>query len=400
MNVRATRGRLIVGQSGGTTSVVNSSLRGVIEQALAEERVTGVLGMVEGIEGLLEGRVVDLAAEDPATIAGLSGTPSAALGSCRCKLSEADIPEVGRLLEGLGVAYFIYIGGNDSADTTHHLATRLGGIRFMSVPKTIDNDLPCTDHSPGYGSVARFVALTTVDSGRDTESARRIYPIKIIEVMGRNAGWVPAAAALAKRSDADAPHLLYFPEVPFDEEKFLRDVGEVYRRLGYTVVVVSENLRDRHGVAVAGEECEGFVDSFGHPYVRGPADALCRLVESRLGLRARFDKPGTIQRMAMLYVSPVDAAEAYHCGRQAVRCAVAGHTDEMVTIIRLPGEPYRIEVGVVNLAKVANVERRLPANFINPEGNFVTPAFRDYALPLIGPLPPAYARLGMKPLPK
>ncbi|MCL5256502.1 MAG: 6-phosphofructokinase [Chloroflexi bacterium] len=393
------KGKLIVGQSGGTTSVINASLQGVIEQGMAEGAVTGILGMVDGIEGLLGGHVVDLTAEFPSTIARLSRTPASALGSCRYRLPDADIPRVAEILDPLGVAYFVYIGGNDSADTTHRLANSLGGdIRFMSVPKTIDNDLPHTDHCPGYGSVARFVALTTVDAGRDTESTRRVYPVKIIEVMGRNAGWVPAAAALAKRSHADAPHLIYFPERHFDEEKFLVDVHAVYSRLGYAVAVVSENLRDKNGLPVSGQDSVRFVDSFGHPYTRGPADYLSSLVEERLGLRARFDKPGTIQRMAMAYQSPVDRDEAYRCGREAVRLAVDGHSDEMVTLVRLQNQPYRCETGVVGLAEIANEERRLPAEFINPDGDFVTPAFREYALPLIGDLPEEYARLQMKPV--
>jgi ATP-dependent phosphofructokinase / diphosphate-dependent phosphofructokinase len=388
------KGKLIVGQSGGTTSVINASLQGVIEQSFSEGGITGVLGMVEGVEGLLDGRVIDLTAEDAETIKGLSGTPASALGSCRYKLKPGDIQRLADSLRRLGVCYFVYIGGNDSADTAHQLAQHAGGeIRVMSVPKTIDNDLPFTDHCPGYGSTARFIALTTVDAGRDTESTRTIYPVKIIEVMGRNAGWLPAAAALAKRSEKDAPHLIYFPERPFEMKGFLDDVQGVYDRVGYCVVVVSENLRDAQGMPLAGENAITYVDSFGHAYSRGPAETLASLVQSDLGLRARYDKPGTIQRMAMCYQSKVDAVEAYLCGRDAVRQLMAGESDRMVTLVRADGAGYHCSTGLVELEKIANVERRLPAEYINDGGNFVTEGFLRYALPLIGELPPPYPRL-------
>jgi len=260
------------------------------------------------------------------------------------------------------------------------------------VPKTIDNDLPATDHSPGYGSIARFVAQSTIDAGLDTEAMSQYDPVKLIEVMGRDAGWVAASSALGKKSNLDAPHLIYFPEVPFDEQRFLEDVQRVHKEIGYVVVVLSETIRDAAGRRI-GSEAPFFIDSFGHGYYESPAAHLCRVVARELGLRARYDKPGTIQRMSMALASSVDLEEAYQVGRMAVRYAVDGISDRMVILVRAPGHLYRCDMGSVPLQEVANVERRLPVEFINSEGNFVTQAYLDYALPLIGGPLLKYARL-------
>jgi len=323
-------------------------------------------------------------------------TPSAALGSCRYKLQEGELERIVYLLKQHDVRYFLYIGGNDSADTSHKIAVAAAemgyDLRVMSVPKTIDNDLPITDHCPGYGSIARFVAQSTIDAGLDTEAMRHYDPVKIIEVMGRNAGWVAAASALGKKDFLDAPHLIYVPERPFDVARFLEDVETVHQEVGYVVVVLSETVRDEAG-RVVGSEKPYFVDPFGHGYFESPAAYLCRVVARELGLRARFDKPGTIQRMSMALASPVDLEEAYQAGTMAVRYATEGRTDQMVVLVREPGEPYRCTTDSAPLAEIANTEKRLPPEYLSEEGNFVTSAFIQYATPLIGGPLLEYVRL-------
>lgn len=394
------RGRLVVGQSGGCTAVINSSLVGVIQEARRHQVISGTLGALHGIQGLLAGAIVDLDMESEGTLEAVRRTPSAALGSCRYKLKEGDLDAALDLFQRHDIRYFVYIGGNDSADTSHRVAAAAAArgydLRVMAVPKTIDNDLPITDHSPGYGSIARFVAQSTLDAGLDTEATRQYDPVKIIETMGRNAGWVAAASALGKRSDADAPHLIYVPDFPFDLARFLEDVRAVHREVGYVVVVITETIRDATG-SVVGSEQPYYVDAFGHGYYESPAAYLTRLVTHELGLKTRFDKPGTIQRMSMALASPVDLEEAYLVGQMAVRYAVEGRGDEMVTLVREPGPEYRCVTSTAPLARVANVERPLPPEFLNAERNFVTRAFVNYARPLIGgPLLP-YGRLARVP---
>lgn len=395
------RGRLLVGQSGGCTAVINSSLVGVIEEGLRHEEIEGVVGALHGVDGILRDELVDLGRESQATLDRVRRTPSAALGSCRYKLQEGDLQAVVAHFRRHNVRYFVYIGGNDSADTSHRVAQTAVAegydLRVISVPKTIDNDLPITDHCPGYGSIARFVAQSTRDAGMDTEAMKRYDPVKIIEVMGRNAGWVAASSALGKSNPLDAPHLIYLPESVFSVDRFLGDVARVHREVGYVVVVLSETVRDQSG-QVVGNEKPYFVDPFGHGYYDSPAAYLSRVVTRELGLRARYDKPGTIQRMSMALASETDLEEAHLLGRRAVQLAVEGHGDEMVILVRQPGPTYRCLVDSTPLANIANVEKRMPAEFISEGGSFVTHAFIEYATPLIGgPLLP-YARLAKEPL--
>lgn len=393
-------GSLLVGQSGGCTAVINSSLAGVIDAAVQEERVSRVLGALHGVEGLLQGQVVDLEKESRATLEGLRRTPSAALGSCRYKLGEGDLERIIDVFRRHDVHFFVYIGGNDSADTSHRIeraAADLGyDLQVMAVPKTIDNDLPITDHCPGYGSIARFAAQATIDAGFDTEAMKQYDPVKLIEVMGRNAGWVAAASALGKRNRLDAPHLVYVPEVPFRTDRFLEQVSRVHREVGFVVAVLTETVRDGSG-RVVGNEKPYYVDPFGHGYYESPAAYLARLVTSELGLRARFDKPGTIQRMSIALASETDLEEAYLTGRRAVEYLMEGRSGEMVVLVREPGPEYRCDTDAAPLEAIANVEKRLSPEFYSAEESFVTQAFIDYALPLIGgPLLP-YVRLEKHP---
>ena len=379
------KGKLVVGQSGGPTQVVNSSLVGVIHEALAHGEVTGVYGMLRGIKGVLEDTFVDLARESEETLSLLRRTPGAALGTVRYKLKAADYERIVAVLRAHGVRFFCYIGGNDSMDTAHrvHLAAQEMGydLRAIGVPKTVDNDLAYTDHCPGYGSAARFVALALRDTGRDTAAMGPSSPVKIVEIMGRNAGWLTAAAALGRQEAGDAPHLVYVPERPIDDERVVAQVARVVAEREHCVIALSEGAVPDAGMAE--------VDAFGHQMKGGVAEYLAGLIQKELGLKVRMDKPNYLQRSFSLCTSAVDAEEAYRAGRAAVQLAVEGQSDVMVTLERSAGEVYRCEMGTVPLDRVANAEKLLPAAYLHPDGHDVTLAFLDYARPLIGdPLPP------------
>lgn len=382
--------------------MINASLAGVVEAALDSPRVGGVYGMRHGIEGVLRGDLLDLRAEPRDVWPAIRRTPSAALGSGRYKLSDEDFGRILDTLRELDVRYFIYIGGNDSADTAYRvsLAARREGyeLHAVAVPKTIDNDLPHTDHCPGYGSIARFVSTVTQEAGLDTEAMRRVDPVKIVEVMGRDAGWVAASSALGRREPSQAPHLIYVPERPLSRERFLRDVRACYDEWGYVVAVVTETVRDESGESVARTDPVFSQDAFGHRYLTGAASYLADLVARELGLRARFDKPGTIQRMSMALASEVDLEEAYAVGRHAVLSALGGEDDKMVTLERVSDGPYECVPGLVPLERVANQQKLLPDEFIDATGNHVTGAFTSYALPLIGGEATTYPRLRGAPI--
>lgn len=396
------RGNAVVGQSGGPTAVINASLAGVVEEALEHAEIQGVYGGVHGVLGILKEDFVDLGKQEPSVIRGLRGTPSAALGSCRHKVSPEDCARLVEVFRKYNIRYFFYIGGNDSADTSNKVskAARDAGyeLAVVAVPKTIDNDLAVTDHSPGYGSVARWVAIAVRDAGLDTEAIGVVDNVKVIEVMGRNAGWITAATALARDHEDAAPHLIYLPERPFNPDKFLADVKAVYDRLGHCVVTVCEGLKDEAGRYVTASSRSIDTDKFGHKQLGGVGEFLCHLVATNLKLKARCDKPGTIQRVSAALASPVDVEEAYEVGRHAVRCATQGITDKMVVITRKPGPRYEVELGTCDLAVVANEEKLVPDEFINEAGNDVTAAFVQYASPLMGgPLQP-YTRLERIPV--
>lgn len=387
---------LIIGQSGGATAVINASLAGAVEAALSDERVGQIFGMWHGIEGLLQGRLLDLR-QQPADIwQKLQMTPSAALGSCRYKLQEGDLEKILSILRLHDIHILLYIGGNDSADTVYRIAQAARQVNYdlqaLCIPKTIDNDLPLTDHCPGYGSAARFIALATMDSTMNTRSIPWHFPVKIIETMGRDAGWLAAASALGKRDEDDAPHLLLLPEQPFRAEDYLARVEQVYRRIGYVVIVAAETLRDEHGRAL-GAAGQTDMDAFQHPLLSGAAQYLVELVKAHLRLRARFDKPGDLQRMASFCVSQVDREEAYLVGQAGTQAVLRGETDVMVTLLRQEEPTYRCTTGLAALSEVANVQRLLPAHFLDESATMVTPAFLNYALPLIGEALPAYPQL-------
>ena len=382
---------LIIGQSGGATAVINASLVGAVEAALADGRIGGIYGMLYGVQGLLKEDLIDLRRQPAEVWARLINTPSAALGTCRYKLAEGDPERVIDILRRYDIHHLLYIGGNDSADTTHRLAQaaqQVGyDLRAISVPKTIDNDLPITDHCPGYGSAARFIALDTIDSTMNTKSIPWHYPVKVIETMGRDAGWLTASSALGKHSEDDAPHILLVPEHPFNAQRFLQQVEEVYRRVGYVIVVTAESIRDEKGQAL-GEVGQVGQDAFQHPLLSGAAQQLVELVKRELQLRARFEKPGDLQRMASNAISKTDRDEAYLVGKMGTEALLQGEHDKMVTLLRNSEPAYHCTTGLADLSAVANVQRLLPDEYLDASKTMVTRAFYDYALPLIGaPLP-------------
>ncbi len=371
--------------------MMNRSLAGIFYEASDQHNLGEVYGAVHGLEGLLQQDFVDLKRPSAAAWRRIARTPAAALGSTRRKLGPEDVQPVLDVFSKHGIRYLFTVGGNDSADNSHEvsLAARDAGyaLTVINVPKTIDNDLVLTDHSPGYGSAARFVALATIGAGQDAEAMGRASPITIIEVMGRDAGWLAASAALARREERDAPHVICIPEVPVDESQFLGRMEDAYRRFGFAVAVIAENVRGPNGV-LGGQEEPWFVDDFGHPYYDGPGRYLAGLVGRHLKVRTRYEKPGTIQRSFMANVSRTDAQEAEMAGRAAVRYALAGHTDQIVTLIREPGKQYRCTTGLAPLEQVANRVKTMSDEYYDESTGFVTAEFISYARPLIGsPLP-------------
>lgn len=389
-------GNLLVMQSGGCTPVLNRSLVGVVRQAQEGPSVEKMYGAAHGLEGILEGRLVDLGKLSRVAWDRIARTPGAALGSTRRKLRAEEVEVVLGTFKQHDIRFLFTIGGNDSAETGLAIsqAARHAGydLKVVNVPKTVDNDLVLTDHSPGYGSAARFVALATIGAGQDAQAMGLASPITIIEVMGRDTGWLAASAVLAKQSERDAPHVIGLPEVPVEESRFVDLMEDAYRRYGFAVAVIAENTRGPEGV-LGGQSDPWLVDDFGHPYYDGPARYLAALVGQRLKVRARYEKPGTIQRSFMSAVSRTDAREAEMAGRAAVRHALEGHTDEIVTLIRQPGKKYVCITGLAPLGQVAGQVQTMPEEYLDPDNYFVTPAFIQYARPLIGSPLPRYGRV-------
>lgn len=389
---------ILIMQSGGCTPVLNRSLYGIAQEALAHPADFGnIYGARYGMEGILADDLIDLRRTPAAEWRRIAHTPAAALGSTRRKLRDEDTQPILDTLRKHAITCWFIIGGNDSAATGHSIgqAAEAAGqpLTVINVPKTIDNDLVLTDHSPGYGSAARFVALATMGAGRDAEAMGIASPITVMEVMGRDAGWLAAAAAFAKREERDAPHFIGIPEIPLDETRFLDRMEDAYRRYGFAVAVIAENVRTPQGKPIGEQGEPYYTDDFGHPYYEGPAKYLASLVSARLGVRARHEKPGTIQRSLMACVSRTDAQEAEQAGRAAIRHALAGDTDIIITLDRAPTAEYACTTGTAQLAAVGGKVKRMPPHYIDPANHFITPAFLDYARPLLGDALPHYGRL-------
>jgi len=381
-------GNCLVAQSGGPTSVINASLAGVVTEALNHECIEEIYGGLNGVLGILNEQIIDLAAESQQNIRGLRYTPGAALGTCRYKLKkQSDFDRVLQVFEAHNIRYFFYAGGNDSQDTADKiskLADERGyDLRVIGIPKTIDNDLVTTDHTPGYGSVIKYIATTVKEIAADNAAMGQHDLVQIIEVMGRSAGWIAAGAALAKRRDEPnaAPHLIYLPEVAFSPEKFIADVQHVLQKEKYCVVVVGEGLVDADGNFVSTDSAGA--DAFGDSQLGGAGEYLRGLVEEGLQVKARSVKLGMAQRAAVHCSSQADNDEAYMAGQAAVQAAVNGETDKMVTLLRSEGDGYTCETGLAPLAEIANGVKKLPESWINEDGVSMNYNFYKYALPLI-----------------
>ena len=386
---------VLVAQSGGPSMVINQSLAGVVLAARADVRAGEIYGARHGIRGILEGDIVDLRAIPEATLERVARTPSSALGSVRMKPTPEDCARIFGKLRSLGVRWFFYIGGNDSAETADIIgreAARAGEeLVCFHVPKTIDNDLRENDHTPGFGSAARFVASAFIGDDLDN---RALGGVKINIVMGRHAGFLTAASALARRAPGDGPHLIYLPERPFSGRRFADDVMRCMEKYGRCVVAVSEGIADERGTLVA-SKFSSERDAHGNLQLGGSGalgDALADLLkrETRGAVkRVRADTFGDLQRSFPGIASETDAREARAVGEEAVRAALSGKwASGSIAIRRAPGQAYAVSYEVVPLASVAKNTRSMPDAFIAPEGNDVTQAFIDYARPIVGELPP------------
>lgn len=378
------KGNAVVAQSGGPTAVINNSVCGVIHGWQKHGFSGKLYGALFGITGVFNENFIDLSSQETKAVENLRHTPGAALGSCRYKVkTEEDYQLILDAFKKNDIRYFFYVGGNDSMDTAdkvHQLAVKQNyEMCVIGVPKTVDNDLPFTDHCPGYGSAAKYLATTVMNTGLDLKSLITKNRVLILEAMGRNTGWLAAATALAKRQEKDPPHLVYLPETPFNKESFLKDVERVYKELNHVYVVVSEGIVDEKGHYVFAEASK---DAFGHAQLGGLADSLKSMVEGELALKTRSVVPSTIQRSSMYLASKVDAEEAYLVGLEAVDLVVRGKSGLMVTLDRVEDD-YLCRAGSVELNKVSNVEKKLPQEWIAKSGTFVTNDFIRYARPLI-----------------
>jgi 6-phosphofructokinase len=385
------KANLFYAQSGGVTSVINASACGVIETARQhKDRIGKVYAGRNGIIGALREELIDTGKESAATIAALRHTPAGAFGSCRYKLKsfEENQAEYERLMDVFkahNIRYFLYNGGGDSQDTANkvsQLSIRMGfPIQCIGVPKTVDNDLPITDNCPGFGSVAKYVAVSIREAGLDVasmcESSTKVF---VMEVMGRHAGWIAGAAGLAAEQEGDAPHIILFPEIAFDQKKFLKKVQSCVKAYGYCAIVVSEGAQNKDGSFLAEA---GGKDAFGHAQLGGVAPFVAEMVKKELGYKYHWAVSDYLQRAARHIASATDVEQAYAMGRAAVEFALAGKNAVMPTIVRKPGKKYSWNVGEAKLSDVANVEKTMPRSFISADGFGITQAARDYFSPLI-----------------
>jgi len=389
------KGNIIVGQSGGPTAVINSSLAGVFKTAM-DRGFNKVYGMRYGIQGFLDEQYVDMSdyIKNDLDLELLKRTPSAFLGTCRYKLpaiheDEEVYKKIFEMLDKMHIEVFIYIGGNDSMDTIKKLsdyAILTGATqKFIGCPKTIDNDLALTDHTPGYGSAAKFIGTSTKEIIRDCLGfSYKKKNVTVIEIMGRNAGWLTGASALSKGEDCDGPDLIYLPEIPFDIDRFVTKVGNLLKKQDVVVVAVSEGIKTADGKYVcelsAGSETK---DVFGHIQMTGTASYLANLIHEKLGCKTRGVEFSTMQRSASHLASRIDINEAFMVGGAAVKAADEGDSGMMVVIDRVSDDPYQSATGTYDVHRIANGEKLVPREWINKDGDYVTDAFVDYVRPLI-----------------
>ena len=384
---------VIVGQSGGPTAVINASLYGVVSEALKRsDSFDKVYGMVNGIEGFLNGHIMDMKPlEESGELELVKTTPGSYLGSCRYKLPEDLSDEVYPALfsrfEEYGIGYFFYIGGNDSMDTVSKLSRYAEGIqsdiRFIGVPKTIDNDLVLTDHTPGFGSAAKYVASTVREVAVDASVYDNKKSVTIVEIMGRHAGWLTAASVLARKFEGDNSVLIYLPETAFDQETFISQVQDALEKVSNLVVCISEGINDGKGTFVCELASDVGVDNFGHKMLTGSGKYLENLVKARLGVKVRSIELNVCQRCSSSMLSAADHQEAIGAGAYGVQAALAGETGKMISFKRIDGDTYKMEYTTEDVNRICNQEKTVPLDWITNNGSDIGQAFIDYALPLV-----------------
>ena len=386
-------GNAIVGQSGGPTSVINSSLAGVIQGALGSVEINEIYGMNYGISGFMEENLIDLGNQKKDVLNGLRSTPSSALGSSRHKLLEEDLPVILEVLKKYNIRYFFLIGGNDTMDTIHRVEkycqTQSYDLIGIGIPKTVDNDLFGTDHTPGFPSAARYNMLSVAQSGVLARDMQKVDKFVIYQTIGRDAGWLAAATAIAKKKESDAPHLIYCPERPFDKEEFLEDAQSCIQKYGWVSIVVSEGLLYKDGTPVSSTQEK---DSFNNREFGAMGGAsvglnVHKLLKDTTGYRGEFQITESLNMCAIDRAVQLDLDEAFNCGKEAVKLALSGISGFMVTIERISNEPYKAGFGKTELSNVAIRAKAMPDDFINERGNFVTEKLFDYMRPLVGNIP-------------
>jgi 6-phosphofructokinase len=387
------KGNALIGQSGGPTSVINSSLAGVIETSLSSSFIQEIYGMHFGIEGFMKEWLYDLGKQPRKVIEGLRHTPSSALGSSRHKVQDTDLPVILNVLKKYNIRYFFLIGGNDTMDTIHRVETYCRNEKYelvgIGIPKTVDNDLFGTDHTPGFASAARSNILNVMQAGILARDMQKVDTFVIYQTIGRDAGWLAAATALARKNEEDAPHLIYAPEFQFDREKFLKETDACIKKYGWVSIVCGEGLKFADGSPVSAATTKDKFNNteFGAMGGSSVALSLHRMITGEFGYRGEFQITESLIMSDFVRASKIDLDEAYQCGIEAVKLAEKGESGVMVCIKRISDNPYTIEFGNVPLKEVAVSAKPMSADFFNAEGNHVSPKFIDYIKPLAGELP-------------
>ncbi len=395
------KGNAIIGQSGGPTSVINASLVGVVQAAMKCDAIESVLGMRYGIEGLLEENIINLDGESPENLDLLKTTPSSALGSCRLKLQDDHLPQVLEVLKKYNICYIFLIGGNDTMDTIHRVEAYAKendyDLTGIGIAKTVDNDLFGTDHTPGFPSAARYMALSVQQAGILARDMQKVDQFVIFQCIGREAGWLVGAAAAGKKSEADAPHLMCLPERHFDKAKFIEDVRRCHEKYGFVSIVCGEGITYADGTPVSASETKDKFNNteFGAMGGTSAAMALHRIISDEFGFRGEFQVTESLPMCASDRTVQLDIDEAYGCGQHAVALAAEGKTGVMVAMRRAEGDQYKCEFVTAPLGEVAVNAKPMPDEYINQEGNFVTEAFMEYLMPLVGAMP-EHGQLGNK----
>ncbi|MCU0471737.1 MAG: diphosphate--fructose-6-phosphate 1-phosphotransferase [Bacteroidales bacterium] len=387
------KGNALIGQSGGPTSVINSSLAGVIETSKASSFIEEIYGMQYGIEGFMQELLYDLGKQPASIIKGLRKTPSSALGSSRHKVKEEDFPRILEVLKKFNIRYFFLIGGNDTMDTVNRVEKYCRKCNYeltgIGIPKTVDNDLFGTDHTPGFASAARSNILNVMQAGILARDMQKVDKFVIYQTIGRDAGWLAAATAMARKNEDDAPHLIYTPEFSFNREKFLWDVESCIRTNGWVWIVCGEGIKYEDGTPVSASQTKDKFNNIEFGAMGGTSAAISmhRMITEKFGYRGEFQITESLIMSDFIRASEIDLKEAYECGAEAVRLAEKGISGNMVTIERISNDPYTIKFGRIALKDVAVSAKPMPPEFFNEDGNYISQAFIDYLKPLAGTFP-------------